>query len=119
MTPDYKYRAHYVSNYDGDTIRFDIDLGFGILAKKQIFRLLGVNCPEIQGENAMKGKLARDYVETVLSTAAEIIVQSERDRKEKYGRWLATVYYREAGSELFTLLNQELVLKGMAVVAIY
>jgi micrococcal nuclease len=119
MTPDYKYRARYVSNYDGDTIRFDIDLGFSIQTLNQIFRLKDINCHELQGESAAKGRLARDFVRAILTNAAEIVVHSEKDRKEKYGRWLAEVYYRNAGDDVTYNLNAELVAAGHAVHVAY
>jgi micrococcal nuclease len=113
MILDYKYRAQYASNYDGDTIRLDIDLGFYCWQKNQIFRLLGIDCPELRGDTLASGQLARDYVKGVLSSANEIIVESKKDSKDKYGRWLATVFYR-TGAEAFVNLNEELVQLGFA-----
>jgi len=118
MTPNYRYRARYTSNYDGDTVRLDIDLGFFIWNKNQAFRLLGVDCPELRGDTLAAGKLSRDFVANVLMTADEIIVESVKDSKEKYGRWLGTIYYRQ-GSNEFVNLNQELVERNYAIKAEY
>ena len=45
----YEYRATVISVYDGDTITVDIDLGFGIVLRKQKLRLYGLNTPEVRG----------------------------------------------------------------------
>ena len=53
----YEYCAKVVSVYDGDTITVDIDLGFGIVLKKQKLRLLGINTPEVRGAEKILGIL--------------------------------------------------------------
>lgn len=45
----YTYRALVKSIYDGDTLRADIDLGFGVILADQSLRLLGIDTPEIKG----------------------------------------------------------------------
>jgi endonuclease YncB( thermonuclease family) len=44
----YHYSARVIDVHDGDTIRCDIDLGFGkITLRNQAFRFFGINAPEI------------------------------------------------------------------------
>ena len=44
----------------------------------------------------------------------EVIIVTKKDSKEKYGRYLAEVFYKnETGN--FVSLNEELVQKGLAV----
>jgi len=98
----YTYRAKYRSNYDGDTIRFDIDLGFGVILSNQIVRLYGVNTPELRGDEKELGKKVRDEVKELLSKANTITLRTYKDKKGKYGRWLAEVNYD--GEDLTKLL---------------
>lgn len=110
----YIYKAKYLTNYDGDTVRFDIDLGFGVFLKNQIIRLYGVNCPEIIGAEKEAAKKAKDFVASVL-TDSEIRIQTYKDSKEKYGRWLAEIFYKKNGLNE-VCLNSELLSLGLAVV---
>ena len=73
----YEYCAKVVSVYDGDTITVDIDLGFGIVLKKQKLRLLGINTPEVRGEEKILGKKVRDLVrEKILDKVVTIKKES-------------------------------------------
>ena len=89
----YKYKANVISVYDGDTITCNIDLGFGIIIKKQKIRLYGINTPELRGDDKEKEKgiIARDKVRELIN-GKEIILQSIKDKKGKYGRWLGIIY---------------------------
>lgn len=107
----YKYKAEIVDVYDGDTITADIDLGFHTWRRDERLRLYGIDAPEIRGVDAdtkARGLAARDALrERVLGK--EVIVCTIRDRKEKYGRYLAEVYI---GTEN---INDWLVTEGHAV----
>jgi|TARA_R100000081_G_C4811193_1_gene171276 micrococcal nuclease len=90
----YEYNATVVKVYDGDTITVDIDLGFGIVLRKQKIRLYGVNTPEVRGEEKELGKKVRDLLrEKILGET--IIVKTIKDKKGKYGRWLGTIFHQE------------------------
>tara|TARA_A100001515_G_scaffold144015_1_gene146801 strand:- start:2304 stop:2627 length:324 start_codon:yes stop_codon:yes gene_type:complete len=90
----YEYSATVVKVYDGDTITVDIDLGFGIVLRKQKIRLYGVNTPEVRGEEKELGKKVRDLLrEKILGET--IIVKTIKDKKGKYGRWLGTIFHQE------------------------
>lgn len=104
----YHYKANYRSNYDGDTIRFDIDLGFGIWLKDQVVRLYGVDTPELRRDTLEDARKAKAFIYDRLSNATLIELHTYKDAKEKYGRWLATVIVDG------TNLNQELVELGYA-----
>ena len=58
----YEYTAKVIKVYDGDTITVDIDLGFGIMLRKQTLRLYGINTPEVRGESKEEGKRVRDLL---------------------------------------------------------
>lgn len=87
----YKYKAFVESIYDGDTITCIIDLGFEIKVKKKI-RLLGINTPELRGEEKEIGKKVRDYLRSLI-LHKEIILETQKDMTGKYGRYLAYVYH--------------------------
>jgi len=87
----YHYRGVVVKVYDGDTITVDVDLGFHIRMKKEIFRLSRINAPEIRGAEREQGLIARDWLrERILDK--EVMLVTQKDKKGKYGRWLADVW---------------------------
>ena len=80
-----------ISVYDGDTLRADVDLGFGICARNQVIRLLGINTPELRGEQQALGIQVRDWLRNQV-LGKEIIVRTRKDKKGKYGRWLGEIW---------------------------
>jgi len=109
----YTYKALVRSIYDGDTIRADIDLGFGVILANQPLRLLGINAPEIRGEEREQGLLSKNFVSERIPVGSYITITTIKDRKEKYGRYLATIFY---GEDKMTNLNEELVNFGYATI---
>lgn len=105
----YEYKAIVRSIYDADTIRVDIDLGFDIWAKNQSIRFYGINAPELQGETLTEARKSRSWLINRIPIGSEITLITHKDKKEKYGRYLATVYIN--GSNI----NDELVENGLAV----
>lgn len=106
----YTYKAYVRGIYDGDTIRVDIDLGFGVILSDQSLRLLGLDTPEIRGEERPQGLVSRNFVTERIPVGSYITITTVRDRKEKFGRYLATVFY---GDDMKNL-NEELLQNGMA-----
>lgn len=101
----YSYRATLAKVVDADTLDVVIDLGFLVLTRQRV-RLLGINTPE---KNTNEGKAAIAWVnEWFDEHGLEVIVTTQRDKREKYGRYLATL---TAGT---TDLNQALVDAGHA-----
>ena len=100
----YEYNANVTGVYDGDSITVDIDLGFGIWMKKQKIRLVGINTPELRGEERESGLAARDFLrEQILNKS--VILKTYKDSKGKYGRWLAEVWLPENLLDLSPPLN--------------
>ena len=112
-TTPYYYHAKLEEVIDGDTLRLELDVGFEI-SIRAVVRLAGVNSPEIKTK---KGKAVRDYIEKKLKRA-NIIVETRR--REKFGRYLALVYFHRTYTEFNeileygALLNAELIETGMA-----
>lgn len=103
----YKYKAIYKSNYDGDTIKFDVDLGFSVHLNVTV-RLSRVDTPELRGTDAVTKELAykaKDRVANILSNATSIFIITEKDKTGKYGRYIAEV--EVDGVNLSDLLLEE------------
>lgn len=104
----YCYRAQVVGVYDGDTITADIDLGLGVWLKGVKLRLLGLNTPEVRGSDRGSGIVARDWLRRQVQDQS-VIIQTQKDDREKYGRLLAIVWLGERN------LNKELLDLGLAI----
>lgn len=91
----YEYKAIYLSNYDGDTIRFSVDLGFNIW-HTIIVRLLNIDTWEIKDkEHKELAILARNKVGKLLKEADGIMINTYKDSTDKYGRFLADVFFQK------------------------
>ena len=93
-TDVYEYRARVVRVIDGDTLELTLDVGFRLTLTDH-FRLAGLNCPELP---TPEGKAAAAFTADWLHAADALdpwplVVRTERDRREKYGRLLATVLH--------------------------
>ena len=92
--------------YDGDTITVLIDLGFGVTFKEKL-RLYGINTPEVRGKERPDGLISRDRLrERILDE--DVIIKTLKDKKGKYGRYIAEVYLEEEN------INDWLVSEGLA-----
>ena len=111
----YQYRnVEVLSIYDADTIKVKIFLGFGVTMEKITFRLARINAWEVRGKEKVEGKIARDYLRERIENATKIIwVETYKDGKGKYGRYLCNLYI---GKEC---LNDTLVKLGHGVYAEY
>lgn len=100
----YQYKATLVRIVDGDTLIVAVDLGFDIV-NTMTLRLYGLNAPERYTD---QGKLATQFVESWFHTNAPdgvVTLYTQKDKKEKYGRYLATV----VSTNGLANLNNELV----------
>ena len=86
------FPAVYVSNYDGDTFKLRLDLGFDI-SRLVTVRVAGVDTPELRGgtvESKAAGKLARDEARRFVLKGADVCYLSQEWRG-KYGRALGDI----------------------------
>jgi micrococcal nuclease len=107
----YEYKGYVRKVYDGDTITVDIDLGFGVSLKKQKLRLLRLNAPEVRGEQRPQGLKSRDALRALIGNKW-VIIKTTKDKKGKYGRWLADVYINENDTQIN--VNSWLITEGYA-----
>ena len=99
------YRVKKV--YDGDTILLD---------NRIKIRFLGINTPEVESgrkEGEVGGREAKEWLEKLL-TGKKVRLETDLDKKDKYGRTLAHLFTEDKRH-----INLELVKKGLAVVSIH
>lgn len=101
----YTYRASVIKVVDADTVDLDVDLGFDIHQFMRV-RLYGINAPEMRTQ---EGKDARDFLLSIMPLDAEVLMHSVKDKRDKYGRYLATLEYGGV------IINDELVANEHAV----
>ncbi len=111
--PLYHYKAVIKSVYDGDTCKADIDLGLHVWITGETLRLYGINAPEVRGEERPQGIVSRDYLRALILDR-EILVETIRDSKGKYGRYLARLWLDDDEEGLVDV-NQRMVDSGHAV----
>ena len=93
MEHEWAFPVRVESNYDGDTLRCEFDLGFGIKYYNSI-RLDGVDTPELRGGTALTraaARLARDVVRDLVAEAEEVVFHSTV-WAGKYGRPVGRLY---------------------------
>ena len=98
----FEYKAKYISNFDGDTIHFLMEIYPDTLVLRKT-RLYGVDTPEMYGdcpEEKARAIAARDYVEELLENATTITVTVIDIGK--YGRPVALV--EVDGEDLSTMI---------------
>lgn len=101
----YQYRAEVIRIVDGDTLHLKVDLGFDV-TRSDSFRLYGINAPEM---STPEGKAARAWLVEILKDHPTIVVTTHKDDREKYGRYLGTLWL---GSQN---VNEAMVAVGHAV----
>jgi len=117
MITKYTYDVEVVSVYDGDTIRVNIDLGFGHVwkgsdGKGVKIRLFGINTPEVRGEQREEGLKSKQYLINLLS-GERVVLKTRRDKTGKYGRYLGELYIQKGEREWMNI-NKTLVKEGYA-----
>ena len=84
---DWKFPCTVGENYDGDTFKLDIEIGFSLKYYASV-RLDGVDTPELRGGTPLTkaaAKLARDEARSFVDHADELLFHS-KVWKGKYGR---------------------------------
>ncbi|QCW20370.1 hypothetical protein [Flavobacterium phage FPSV-S2] len=113
------YEAKVLDIHDGDTISIEIDLGFQMRFTDKV-RFYGINAPELKIRNE-KNKMTENQLGIkTLNTVKEFIkigdvitIETIKDKKEKYGRYLANVYVLLDDRQI--CLNDYLLNNGLAV----
>lgn len=110
MLDPYWRRATVRRIVDGDTIDFDVDLGFYLRAALRV-RLLGVDTPELRSRNEaekVRARHAATYVEEWFVEHGDLcFIRTEKG--DAFGRWLAEVVCHDGH-----YLNHDLIVEGHA-----
>ena len=106
----YRYVATLLRVVDGDTIDLDVDLGFDVHQRMRI-RLMDVDTPEVRGEEKKEGLKVKELVKDLCKDAERIVLESIKDKKGKYGRYLGIIHLKFAAGE-WVDLNNYLKLEG-------
>jgi micrococcal nuclease len=102
----YEYRATITRVIDGDTVICDIDLGLRVFLHDQRLRLLNVDAPEL---STIAGKQAYWWLRARIE-GQTVMIRTVKDKMEKYGRWLATIWMPDG----INTVNQLIVDEGHA-----
>jgi micrococcal nuclease len=111
----YQYRAIVVKVSDGDTVVVDVDLGFE-LTQRHILRFYGLNTPELHSKNPeerIRAVEARKFVVDRIPPTTEVELDTKKDKQEKYGRYLADIYFTDSQGNR-QCLNKMLIDAGLA-----
>ncbi len=83
----YVYRVANYRVVDGDTLDVTLDLGFSTFRKEKL-RLARINAPELKSE---LGPVSKAHLSELLDGKV-LTVQTRRDEKDRYGRYIAEVW---------------------------
>jgi micrococcal nuclease len=103
----YTYEATITKVTDGDTVHADINLGFNVILRDQVLRLLGINAPEMKGPTSEAGKTSQKRLEEIV-VGKRVTLKTHKDKREKYGRLLAEIWIDNVN------VNQQLISEGLA-----
>ena len=101
----YEYNGTVVKIVDADTIDVRVDIGFGISYKER-FMVLGFDAWEMRGEERPRGIVAKNRVLELIPIGDPVIIKTHKDKKGKYGRYLAEVFTHD-GENIGELLIKE------------
>ncbi|MBL8824875.1 MAG: thermonuclease family protein [Planctomycetia bacterium] len=107
----FRYVAQVLEVIDGDTLRVDLDMGMCIKQSPKIFRLSGVNAPESRTSNAAekkRGLAAKSYLQYLTPVDSWIMIVTDRDVTEKYGRIFGKAYAEPGAASI----NDQMVKAG-------
>ena len=107
----YFYKGNVTAVYDGDTITVTVDLGMRIKREGIKIRLYGINAPELRGETLIKARESRDFLRSKVLDK-EVLIQTIKDKKGKYGRYLGKIWIYEDPS--WVDINEIMVAEGYA-----
>ena len=113
----YSYRAVVTDVVDGDTVWVEIDHGFYTTTRRKL-RFRGIDAPELWTK---AGEIAKSFVKEIVDAVDFMVVHTRRP--DKYGRYLADLYYGIGVEDATAVaregryLNGEMVRRGFATTA--
>lgn len=109
----YEYNGKILKIIDGDTLDVSIDLGFGISNILRV-RLAEINTEELNDADMIKRAKAVEAKNRVVELCEKkgadgVKISTFKDKKEKYGRYLAKIIFNDGAC-----LNHILLEEGLA-----
>lgn len=100
----YRYFALVNRMIDGDTIEVDLLLGLDVKIR-QTLRLARIDAWEVKGNEKELGITAREALTELFidNIDNEIIIETIKDKKGKYGRYLAEVWMKMPDGDLLNI----------------
>ena len=111
----YEYKAKVLRVVDGDTVDLEVDKGFNTFMRDR-FRLFGIDAPETYGvkktsEEYAAGQKAKNWLKEKIENRS-VIVKTHKDKRGKYGRWLAEIF--RVVEEEEESVNNQMIKLGLA-----
>ena len=101
----YRYKVYVTRIVDGDTVDVDVDLGFGMIYKKQRVRMMGIDTPESRTrdlEEKFYGKASKANLKRILKDQD---IQMVSHDKGKFGRILGELFI---GDSSYSINQQQI-----------
>ena len=101
----YRYKVEVTRVVDGDTVDVDVDLGFGMIYKKQRVRMMGIDTPESRTrdlEEKFYGKASKANLVRILDGKD---IQMVSHDKGKFGRILGELF---VGDSKYSINQQQI-----------
>ena len=101
----FEYKCKLVKVVDGDTVDVDVDLGFGMVYKKQRVRMMGIDTPESRTrdlEEKFYGKASKANLIKILDGKE---IQMVSHDKGKFGRILGELFI---GDSKYSINQQQI-----------
>lgn len=91
----YRYTVKVLEVIDGDSIKIDFDFGYDLNENEKLLRLFGINTDEMKDKDPaiqLKAVAAKKKLAKLCPVGSVLLVITEYDREEKYGRFMGWVY---------------------------
>lgn len=108
----YLYKAKIIRILDGDSVVAELNCGLDIKVTKKM-RLYGINAPEMRGPEKLKGQTSKRHLQdllgaqwtdsesTVRGYVLPTVIETIKDKKGKYGRYLANIWVEQVDLQDF------------------
>jgi len=118
LVPNLYHRCTVVKVIDGDTVDFNVDLGFHIYRTMR-FRLYGIDAPEMKGESYQLGTLAKFHLIKLLDERPKWTISTFKDETDKYGRYLCEILLGDTYEPEAPSINKLMVEQGFAIARVW
>lgn len=91
----YEYKAKVLRWIDGDTLLVEVDLGFYVKKEEKV-RLARINAPELTADVPYQlrlAKSARAKAKKFCPEGSLVVLQAQKERRDRYARYLAEVVH--------------------------